>query len=311
MNTENNLEIKKGIIVKPRGIEKRKSITGLIFTMPWILGLLIFYAYPLLSSIYYSFTSYSVLEPGEWIGLQNYRDLFNDKLFWKSIYNTGIFVLFSVPINIFIGVSVALLLNSKIKGLSFYRTIFFIPTLVPIIATAIVWRWLLNPQFGLLNAVLNGLGLASSPWLTDPAWSKPSLILIAMWGVGQPIVTYLAGLQDIPVDLYEASDMDGAKLYDKIRFVTIPLLTPVIFFNLVMGIINSLQIFALPYSLTNGQGIPADSLMFYVMYLYNNAFGYMKMGYASAIAWILFVVILTLTLVIFRSSNRWVHYQGK
>ena len=299
----------RAAIRRPMGIEKKKARMGLLFTMPWIIGLLVFYAYPLISSIYYSLTTYSVLSPGRFVGLKNYERLFKDALFWKSVSNTLYFAAISVPVNIVVGVAIALLLNFKSKAIGIYRTIFFIPTLVPVIATATVWKFLLDSQYGLINQLLNLLGIASVPWLTSAEWSKISLVMIAAWGVGQAVIVNLAGLQDISPTYYEAAEVDGANGFQKIRHITLPLLTPVIFYNLVMGMINALQTFTLPYSLTGGEGTPVNSLMFYVMYLYSNAFGYMKMGYASAMAWILFVIILVLTLFVVRSSRHWVQYQ--
>lgn len=292
------------------GIEKKKARLGVLFTLPWIVGLLVFYAYPLISSIYYSLTTYSILSPGKFIGLRNYSNLFSDPLFWKSVSNTLYFTAISVPVNIVVGIIIALLLNQKIRGVGFYRTIFFIPTLVPIVATATVWKFLMDSQYGLFNQMLNMLGMASIPWLTSEVYSKLSLVMIAAWGVGQAIIINLAGLQDISPTYYEAAEVDGATGWQKMRNITLPLLTPVIFYNVVMGTINALQSFTLPYAITGGEGTPVNSLLFYVMYLYNNAFGYMKMGYASAMAWILFVIIMALTLVIFGSSKRWVHYQN-
>ena len=291
------------------GIEAKKARMRVLFTMPWILGLLIFYVYPLLASIYYSFTSYSVLSPGEFVGLENYKMLMQDELFWKSIGNTLIFTAMSVPLNIILGIAIALLLNVKIRGIGIYRTIFFIPTLVPVVATATVWRWLLNSNYGLFNSFLEKFGMSPIPWLASEDWSKISLVMIAAWGIGQAIIINLGGLQDISPEYYEAAAIDGANVWQRTKCITMPLLTPVIFYNVVMGVINSLQIFTLPYALTNGEGSPTHSLTFYVMHLYNNAFGYMKMGYASAMAWILFVIILVLTLVIFGTSKKWVHYQ--
>ena len=280
---------------RPMGIEKKKARMGLLFTLPWIIGLLVFYAYPLFSSMYYSLTTYSILSPGKFVGFKNYQKLFNDALFWKSVSNTVYFAVISVPVNIIVGITIALLLNIKSKAVGIYRTIFFIPTLVPIVATATVWKFLLDSQYGLINELLQIVGLKS--------------VLIAAWGVGQAVIINLAGLQDISPSYYEAAEVDGATAFQKIRHITVPLLTPVIFYNLVMGTINALQTFTLPYAMTNGDGSPVNSLLFYVMYLYSNAFGYMKMGYASAMAWILFVIILVLTLLIFRSSRHWVNYQ--
>ena len=282
---------------------------GLLFTAPWILGLLLFYAYPLLSSIYYSFTAYSVLNRGTFVGLANYKELVRDNLFWKSIWNTLYFTALSVPVNIILGIVIALLLNSRIRLIGLYRTVFFIPTLVPVVATATVWRWLLDSNYGIINSLLNKIGIASIPWLASENWSKPALVLIASWGIGQAIIINLAGLQDISPEYYEAAQIDGANLFQRVRNITLPLLTPVIFYNVVMGVINALQTFTLPYTLTGGEGNPVNSLTFYVMHLYNNAFGYMHMGYASAMAWILFLIILVLTIVIFGTSKKWVHYQ--
>lgn len=284
---------------------------GLLFASPWLIGLLVFYGFPLIASVYFSFTSYSILQPGDFIGLQNYQELLRDELFWKSIYNTVYFTVFFVPLSIIFGVSLAMVLNMKVKGMAVYRTIFFLPTLVPHVALAVLWMWLLNPGFGLVNGALYAIGIEGPAWLGSETWSKPSLILMSLWGIGQAVVIYLAGLADIPQEYYDASEVDGANWFQKTRTITLPLLTPVIFFNLVMGVIGAFQQFTLPYALTKGQGTPANSMTFYVMYLYDNGFKFFKMGYASAMAWILFLVIMALTAIIFVTSKRWVHYQGK
>lgn len=291
-------------------LSKKRAKYGYIFAAPWLVGLLIFYAYPLLSSIYFSFTNYNIISDFNFTGLTNYKNLFQDEYFWIGIKNTLYYTIFSVPLSVALGVFLAVLLNMPIKGKGIFRTIFFIPTLVPIVATAIIWQWLLNPQFGLVNSLLDFIGINGPSWLGDPSWSKPSLILMAQWGIGNTVLIYLAGLQDISKEYYDAAEVDGANFFKKTTYITLPLLTPVIFFNMIMGIINSLQVFTLPYSITYGTGNPANSLMFYSMYLYNNAFLYMNMGYASAMAWILFIVILSLTLIVFRSSGHWVFYQG-
>jgi len=291
--------------------EKKLALFGIIFAFPWILGLILFNVYPLFMSAYYSFTTYSILEPGSFVGFENYATLMNDAVFWKSIYNTLYYTLIFVPLSIVFGVCTALMLNLKIKGQGIYRTLFFIPSLVPPVATTIIWLWLLNPQYGLVNYWLGEIGINGPPWIGSEVWSKPSLILMSLWGTGQAVIIYLAGLQDIPQDYYDASHVDGANALQRIRSITLPLLTPVIFFNLIMGTIGALQNFVLPYTLTNGQGTPANSMMFYVMYLYTNGFGYLKMGYASAMAWILFLLVIVLTALIFVSQKRWVHYQGR
>lgn len=287
------------------------GITGVLFASPWLIGLFLFYLIPLIVSIYFSFTSYSILQPGEFIGLENYQELLSDDLFFKSISNTIYFAVFYVPLSILFGVGLAMLLNMKIKGMTIYRTLFFLPTLVPHVAIAVLWMWLLNPGFGLINGFLDMIGISGPSWLGSEKWSKPSLIFMSLWGIGQSVVIYLAGLGDISNDYYEAAEIDGANWFQRTFHITIPLLTPVIFFNLVMGVIGAFQQFTLPYTLTQGQGKPANSLTFYVMYLYDNGFKYFRMGYASAMAWILFVVIMILTVLIFWSSKRWVHYQGK
>lgn len=296
---------------KNRTVEQNQERAGWGFALLWIIGLLIFYAYPLLSSIFYSFTDYNVVSEFKFVGMKNYIDLFHDATFWKGITNTIIYSVMAVPTGVVLGVFLALMLNTKIPGRGIFRTIFYLPSLVPVVATAIIWQWLLNPQFGLLNYLLNKIGLKSLPWLSDPVWSKPSLVIMAMWVIGNTVIVYLAGLQDISQDYYEAAAIDGANTWNKTIHITLPLLTPVIFFNLIMTIINTLQVFTLPFSLTQGTGKPADSLLFYSMYLYNNAFSYLKMGYASAMAWILFIVIFAFTMFVFRSSKSWVFYQDE
>ncbi|PYI51033.1 carbohydrate ABC transporter permease [Paenibacillus flagellatus] len=291
--------------------EKKLRLFGVLFALPWIAGLLLFHLYPLAASLYYSFTSYSILEPGQWVGLDNYRELLHDGTFRTSIYNTLYYTFLFVPLSIVFGVAIALVLNMKIRGQGVYRTLFFIPSLVPPVATTIIWLWLLNPQFGLVNYWLEQIGIPGPPWLGSEHWSKPSLILMSLWGIGQAIVIYLAGLQDVPQDYYDAAEVDGAGTLLRFRHITLPLITPVIFFNLIMGMIGALQNFALPYTLTNGKGTPANSMMFMVMYLYTNGFGYLKMGYASAMAWVLFLIVITLTAVLFATQRRWVFYQGK
>ena len=296
---------------KAANAERVQAKAGILFCLPWMLGLAIFYAYPLLSSIFYSFSAYNVVSPYKWIGLLNYQMLLKDKVFWIGISNTLIYAAMAVPLSALVGILLALLLNVKLPGRGIFRTVFYMPTLVPVVATSILWQWLLNPQFGVVNYLISLFGVQGPPWLGDPAWAKPSLVLMAQWTLGNAVIVYLAGLQDISRDYYEAADIDGASTFQKSMHITLPLLTPVIFFNVVMSVINTLQVFTLPYALTLGTGKPANSLMFYSMYLYNNAFAYMKLGYASAMAWILFVIIIAFTLLLFRSSNNWVFYQDE
>lgn len=294
---------------KGNRLERGRAVYGWLFALPWLLGLVMFYAYPLLSSIYYSFTDYSIVSTHHWIGAYNYETLLRDAVFWTSVRNTLLFAAMQVPLSVVTGITLALLLNLPIKFQGLFRTMFFIPSLVPVIATSILWQWLLNPQFGLVNSLLAKVGITGPAWLGDPVWAKPSLVLMSLWVLGNALLIYLAGLQDISREYYDAAEVDGANWLQKALRITLPLLTPVIFFNMVVGLISALQEFTLPYALTYGTGNPAESLLFYSMYLYNNAFLYMKMGYASAMAWILFILIVLITWIVFRTSNKWVFYQ--
>jgi multiple sugar transport system permease protein len=290
----------------------RDTINGLLFIAPWLVGLLIFTLYPILASFYYSFTEYDIVSPPRFVGLANYQTLLTtDPLFYRGVRNTLFYAAVAIPLNIVAAIGVSLLLNMRVRGMAFYRTIFFLPSIVPDIASAMLWAWILNPQFGLANGMLRWLGLPTVGWLSDPSWSKPSLALIGLWGFGASVVIFLAALQDIPQHLYEAADLDGADTMRKVWHVTLPMLTPTIFFNLVLGVIGSFQYFTTAYVLTNGEGGPASSTLFYALLLYRNAFKYFKMGYASAMAWLLFAFILLITLVIFKTSGRWVYYEGE
>ena len=288
---------------------RRNRRMGLLFTAPWLIGFAIFTLYPFMASIGLSFTQYSVLNPPKFIGLANYLDLFNDPLFWTSMYNTFYFSFFSVPLGTLIGVLLALLLNQDVRGLPIYRTVYYLPSIVPVVASAIIWMWLLNPYYGIINAMLERVGISGPGWIADPAWSKPALIIMSLWGVGNATLIYLAGLQDAPVSLYESADLDGAQSWHKTVYITIPMITPTILFNVVMGLINAFQYFTQAYIMTNGG--PADSTLFYSLYLYNNSFRYFKMGYASAQAWLLFIIIMFFTLLLLRSARHWVFYAGE
>ncbi|MBI2190575.1 MAG: sugar ABC transporter permease [Planctomycetes bacterium] len=299
----------------------RHSLTlGLAFISPWLVGFLAFLVYPLIASLYYSFCDYSVLEPPVFIGVDNYTDLVQDKIFWVSLGNTLLFACFSLGLGLVLSLTLAVLLNLRIPGQAIHRTIFFLPSLIPVVALSVLWIWIFNADSdrGLLNlvleAVINGcrrfLGLAptfSGPnWLGSETWAMPALVLMSLWGVGHPVVIYLAGLQDIPQSLYEAAELDGASAWQRLRHVTLPMLSPVIYFNLIMGIIGAFQVFTAPFMMTRGG--PGRSTLFYAMALYNRAFEDLRMGYACAMAWILFLIILALTLLATRISRRWVQY---
>ncbi len=289
---------------------RRDLLKGLLFISPWIIHFLWLNLYPFLASLYFSMTRYTVIAPPKWVGLDNYITLLtDDPRFWTSLYNTVYFTVFSVSLGSIFAIAMAMLLNMKVRGLSVYRTIYYLPSITPLVATAIIWIWLLNPQAGIINHILRTLGLPAPSWLGDPKWAKPALILMSIWGVGGAIVIYLAGLQDVPRELLEAASLDGANWWQQTWHVTLPLLSPVIFFNVVVGLIGSFQYFTQAYVMTLGG--PADATLFYSLYLYLSAFQFFKMGYASAMAWILFWVIMACTLLIFRTSARWVYYGGR
>ena len=285
----------------------RRELTGYAFIAPWLIGFLTFTLGPFLVSIYLSFTRYDIVSAPLWVGTANYKHLLNhDPLFWKALGITLKYAAVAVPLGIFTGVCLALLLNSKIAGISVYRTIFFIPSIVPLVATCVVFMWILNPQIGLVNGILKLFGVVGPAWLMDAKWALWSLIFMSIWGVGGSMIIYLAGLKDIPEYLYEAAVIDGANAWQRTRHVTLPMMTPVIFFNLVMGVIHAFQYFTQAFIMT--QGGPQESTTVYALYLFNRAWRYLDMGYASAMAWILFVIIMVFTGFILKSQKKWVHY---
>ena len=283
---------------------------GYLFISPWLIGFTAFHLWPFLRSIYLSFTRYNIVTEPKWVGMANYKMLLTqDELFWKSAWVTVKYAIISVPLAIVAGVGLALLLNANVKGIALFRTIFYLPSIVPTVASSVLFIWLLNPNIGLINQLLAMVGIHGPAWLRTAPWAFYSLVLMALWGVGGSMVIYLAGLKDIPVHLYEAATIDGANPLKKLRHITLPMMTPVIFFNLIMGIIGAFQTFTQAYVITPNGG-PQDSTYFYSLYLYNRAWKYLDMGYASAMAWMLFIVIITLTAVVFRSQKKWVHYGG-
>ncbi len=293
-------------------LERRNLRNGLLFISPWIAGFLGFELYPLLMSVYYSFTEFNVIQPPVWSGLANYHELFfDDPVFWRALYNTLYFTAFSVPACLAASIGIAVLLNQKIPAMSVFRTIFFLPSIVPLVASSVLWLWVLNPDSGLINMALKQIfGIEGPGWLADANWAKPALVLMSVWGIGGAVVIFLAGLSDVPPALYEVAELDGAGPFRKFWNVTLPMLTPTILFNLVMGLINAFQYFTQVYVMTGGKGTPVDSTMFYALYLYRSSFFYLRMGYASAMAWLLFIVILAATVGVLVSSKRWVYYHG-
>lgn len=294
---------------------RKNLLTGLGFTSLWIVGLSVFTAYPVLASLYYSFCDYSILKSAVWCGLENYQELFQDDLFWKSLQNTLFFTVLSVPLGTVVALSLALLLNHEVRGRAFFRVFFYLPSIVPIVASSMLWLWIFNGQYGLLNGaigpVLQLFNLTPPSWFTDPAWAKPALIIMSLWGTGNAMVIYLAGLQDVPKELYEAAEIDGATGWRRFWHVTLPTIAPVVYFNVLMGMISALQIFTQAFIISdaaNGgtatfDGAPGRSLLVYTMYLFTTAFHDLRMGYASAMAYVLFLIIAFLSWLATRLSR--------
>jgi len=283
---------------------------GLLFVSPWILGYLAFTVYPILASAYYSFTRYDVIREARFVGLENYIRIFTkDDMFQKALGNTVYMVVLGVPAALTIAFLLASLLNNEMKARPFFRLIFFLPSLVPTVVSAEVWRWVYNTNWGVINSVLKGLGQPVIPFLSSEVLAKPSLILINCWAAGGAMIIFLAALQDVPRTLYDAAKVDGANALQRLRHVTFPMCTPAILFVLLTGMIGAFQQFGLVWLMT--QGGPNQATEFYAVNLYRNAFVYFKMGYASGLAWILFIIIIVFTILIMRTSARWVYYGGE
>ena len=287
-------------------LARREMFTAWLFISPWVLGFLLFSALPIGLSIFYSFSSYNVFQPPRWVGLANYRALVGDPLFWKALYNTAYYTFLSVPLMMAISLAVAMLLNSKLRGMRVFRTIFFLPSVLSGVGVALLWLWIFNPDYGLINLALGYLGIEGPLWLFSPAWSKPAMVIMSLWGMGGVMVINLAGLQNIPPQLYEAARVDGATALAQFRYVTLPMLSPTLFFNFVTLTIGSFQVFTQAYVMTDGG--PVHSTLFYVFYLFQTAFEGLRMGYASAMAWVLAAIIMAITWFQFHASRKWVHY---
>ncbi len=283
---------------------------GLIFCSPAIAGLLIFTAYPVIRTVQASFTSATMLTPGRFVGFDNFADLFGDQMFWRSLGNTVYILIWAVPLGIVVAMGLALLLNLNVRGRSIYRVLFFVPSIVPLVATAVIWYYVFSPQYGIVNSMLGGIGITGPSWLSDPAWAKPALIIIAVWGVGNLMVIMLAGVQDVPVELYEQAKIDGAGVLSRFRHVTLPFMSPHLLFALVTGLIAGFQYFTEVFVLTSGDGRPAGSTMVAGLYLYQNLFAFFKVGYASAFALVLFLLAAISAVIVFRTVGRRVYYGG-
>jgi multiple sugar transport system permease protein len=297
------------IIRKRRGsLLWREQIDGYLFILPWLIGFLVFVAGPMVASFGISFMRWEIVTPPAWVGVAQYTKLFQDDRFYLTLYNTAYYVFIGVPLHLLLALLAAMAMNLNLRGIRFYRTIYFIPSITPVVASSLLWLWIFNPEFGLANAALNALGLPSLYWLQDPRLAKPAFIIMSFWTIGGQMVILLAGLKGIPRALYEAAEIDGADRWASFRHITLPMLSPAIFFNLILAIIGAFQVFTQSYIITSGG--PENATLFYVLYLYRMAFENFRMGYASAMAWVLFVIILLFTFVQFRLSDRWVFYEG-
>jgi len=289
-------------------VARKEAAWGYLFISPWLLGFVIFMGGPIVVSLALSLFSWDLLSPARFVGLGNFGKIFQDRLFWQSLKVTAIYTLCGVPLSLVLGLTIAVLMNQKIPGLSIFRTLFYLPSVVSGVAVSLLWIWVYHPDFGLLNMSLKVLGIKGPAWLQDPMWALPSLIVMSLWQVGGTMIIYLAGLQGIPTQLYEAAWMDGANRGQTFFRITIPMITPVLLYNVIVSIINSLQVFTQPYIMTAGG--PNYATLAYVMYLYRNAFQWFKMGYASALAWILFLILLICTVFLLRSATTWVYYES-
>jgi multiple sugar transport system permease protein len=285
----------------------RRAITGYLFVSPFILGVLLWVVFPAGMAAWLAFQKWDLITESKFVGLANFATMFGDSLFWQSLKVTTTYTLFSVPLSLLLAFFTALLLNTKVKGLAIFRTIYYLPTVVPAVASAVLWAYIFNTDFGLLNTVVHYFGFAKIPWLQRPELALPAFILMSLWVVGQPMIIFLAGLQGIDDVYYEAAKIDGAGRWAQLINITIPMMSSVIFFNLIMGIITSFQVFAAGFLITNGA--PQNSTLFYVLYLYRVGFQQLKMGYAAALSWMLFLIILVLTLIIFKTVGKSVYYQ--
>ena len=301
---------------KPLSLRRHEAIWGYIFISPWLAGFLVFTLGPMIASLVLSLTEYKITTPPVFLGLANYVKLLgSDPKFWHSLGVTVRFAAVAIPLNLVFGFALAFLLNQKVPFLAFWRTVYYLPSIIAGVAVAILWSLIFNPRYGILNWFLGLAGIHGPGWLSSPDWAIPALIIMSLWSVGGGMIIYLSGLQSIPTALYEAAQLDGANGWQQLFRITIPLMSPVIFYNLVIGIIGTFQYFTEVYVLTasaeTGLGGPAEATLFYNVYLYSNAFRYLDMGYASAMAWILFIIVLVLTLLVFRSSALWVYYEGE
>lgn len=290
-------------------MRRRDLRDGLLFTSPFILGVVGLWIGPMIYSLYLIVHKWNMLGPPQFVGLGNFERMLSDPLVGTSLFNTAYYTFIGVPLQLLVAFVLAVMLNQQIRGIGIYRTVYYLPSITPAVAFAVVWVQILNPEFGVLNEVLSWFGIEPINWLFDPAWAKPAFIIMTLWLTGFQMLIFLAGLQGVPKELHEAAEIDGANMWRRFLNVTIPIISPIIFFNLIIGIIGSFQVFSSAFIMTDGR--PQNSTLFVVLYLYRNAFELFKMGYAASLAWLLFLIIMVFTAIQFFFANRWVYYEGK
>jgi len=308
-------------VARPRALPRfsglgwRRARWGYVFIAPWIIGFLAFTAFPMIATFAFTFTNINLAqaEPLKFVGLHNYETLINDRQTWDSFGVTAKFALLALPVAVILPFLVALMLHSRhLRGPGGFRVLFFLPYVVPFVAGVFIWGGMLNPDTGWINGALEAIGIQHPPaWLEDPTWIYPGLVIMGIWGIGAGMIVYLAGLKGIPTDLYEAAKIDGAGAFASLRHITIPMLSPVIFYTVVLGVVEVLQYFLVPLVLKNGTGEPGGSTMFFNLYLYKNFFTFQNMSYGATLAWVLFAISLVITLILFGTARRWVYYAGE
>ena len=295
----------------PRPSRRRALRTGLLFVSPWIIGYCAFYLYPFLATFYYSFTRFTGIGNPVITGLSNYSALLHDQTFRTALFNTFYYTIIEVPLSTAAALGLAILLNMNVRGQAFYRTLFYIPSIVPVVASSLIFVWVFEPSFGIVNSLLSDAHVNGPGWFFSITWSKPTFILLGLWGLGQPMVIYLAALQGVPKEMYEVADLEGVGHWGRLRHITIPMISPVILFNVVLSLVLSIQYFTQAQVIENPPGSPGTSTMFYVTYYYQQAFQDLHLGYASAMAFLLFILVLIVTVLLLRSSSHWVYYENE
>ncbi len=312
MTTQSTLKVSTSSS-RPRGFKslsstQRRTITGYLFIMPFILGFLFWFLAPALVALYLTFQKYNLISPPQYVGLDNIQQLFKDPLLLLSLKATFLYTLLSVPLSLLLSFFLATLINRQFRGIAIFRTIYYLPSIVPAVANALLWAWMFNTEFGLINVFIRALGGTKVAWLQSTSWAIPAFVILSLWGTGSSMIIFLAGLQGIPDIYYEAAEIDGAGRWAKLRHITLPLMSPIIFFNLLLGFINTFQVFTIGYLVTNGG--PENSTLFLVLYIYRTAFRSQNMGYAAALSWVLFFILMILSFITFKYLGNRVYYEN-